>query len=96
MVDSSGSAPEQQRNRDFVESIAKALSLSAGDYLLGSPREIQAAKLWVFFGELPVQDVRAEKIIKTEVIGKLVESLPLKKDLWARLKGLKDSGFFNS
>ncbi len=96
VAESSGSAPEEQRNRDFVDSIAKAMGLSSQDYCLSSPRELQAAKVWIFFGDLPVQEVHAEKIIKTEVIGKLIESLPLKKDLWARLKGLKESGFFSS
>jgi hypothetical protein len=96
VAEASGSAPEERRNRDFVDSIAKAMSLSAQDYLLSSPRELQAARLWIFFGDLPIHDVRAEKIIKTEVIGKLIDSVPLKKDLWSRLKGLKDSGFFSS
>jgi len=102
VAEASGSAPEERRNRDFVDSIAKAMSLTAQDYLLSSPRELQAARLWIFFGDLPVHDVhekqiiKAEKIIKTEVIGKLIDSVPLKKDLWARLKGLKDSGFFSS
>ncbi len=102
VAEASGSAPEERRNRDFVDSIAKAMSLSAQDYLLSSPQDLQAARLWIFFGDLPVHDVhgeqiiKAEKIIKTEVIGKLIDSVPLKKDLWARLKGLKDSGFFSS
>jgi len=85
-------APLKRRNQDFVDSIAKALGLGGSQYALVSPGAVPSAHLWIFFGDLPVFDVKAETIIRSEPIGKLVESVALKKELWIRLKAIRDSG----
>ena len=92
VVERETSAPEESRNKDFVDSVARALDLLPGQYVLTYPERVPEARLWVFLGDLPVFEVKADKLIKTEVVGKLVESVALKKELWLRLKALKESG----
>ena len=88
-------APLKRRNQDFVDSIAKALGLSSSQYAFVSPSSVPSAHLWIFFGDLPVFEIKSEKTIRSEPIGKLVESVALKKELWMRLKALRDSGLLN-